>query len=519
MFIANRLPTPVLQNISPFQKLLDRVPNYRILRTYGCLCFPLIPKATRSKLDTTSRPSCFIGYANEHKGYKCLDPISGKIVISRHVLFKEGTMPFHLRQSTDQTNTDSEELFRSLQIIPGIPENPQTSRPNNLVNPVVAQTTPEISNIPAPPTVSFGSGLVHESSSTKASLPVRNTVDSSTYPPTGTPKRLKRTTRPSIRLKDYVVDLPKEAHLSEVSDFRGSSDIQHIREPRTVREAVFDPLWVAAMEDEIEALARNDTWDLVRPSTNINVVGCRWVFRLKENSDGSIERRKARLVAKGFHQREGQDFDLTYSPVAKASTIRTILALSMTKGWPLHHLDVCNAFLNGKLTEVVYMRQPPAFANKQFPDQVCRLKKALYGLKQAPREWCRRLSTFLERIGFIISSAESSLFVRRFGLQFVYVLVYVDDFIITGSHPVEIKSFIRTVCNEFQCRHLGSLSYFLGLEARNANGNLLITQRKYSIGLLQKFGLLESKSVATPEAPGKHLSKQGGETFDDPQSF
>lgn len=165
------------------------------------------------------------------------------------------------------------------------------------------------------------------------------------------------------------------------------------------------------------------------------------------------------------------------------------------------------------------MSQPPAFINKEFPNHVCRLNRALYGLKQAPREWYRRLSTFLERIGFVNSQADFSLFIRRFGLQCVYGLVYVDDFIITGSHPAEIKSFKRTVCNEFQCLYLGSLSYFLGLEANIANGNLLITQRKYSMGLLQRFGLVESKPMATHEALGKHLSKDGGELFDDPQRY
>ena len=148
--------------------------------------------------------------------------------------------------------------------------------------------------------------------------------------------------------------------------------------------------WCSAMDEEFDALTRQGTWVLVPPSPTQNVVGCKWVFKLKHNSDGSINRYKARLVAKGFHQQYGIDFDETFSPVIKPPTVRIILSLAMQFNWPLRQLDVRNAFLHGFLKEEVYMVQPPGYVDSAFPNHVCRLKKSLYGLKQAPRAWFER---------------------------------------------------------------------------------------------------------------------------------
>lgn len=149
----------------------------------------------------------------------------------------------------------------------------------------------------------------------------------------------------------------------------------------------------------------------------------------------TVERYEAWLVAKGFHQREGQDFELTYSYAAKAFTIRTVLVIAVSRRWSLDHLDVCNAFLNGELTELVHMEKQPGYKDKQFPKHVCQLRKALYELKQAPWTWYHRLKLFLEVCGFQNSQTDSSLFVWNKDTRMIYVLVYVDDFIITGSHP------------------------------------------------------------------------------------
>jgi len=128
-------------------------------------------------------------------------------------------------------------------------------------------------------------------------------------------------------------------------------------------------------------LLRNQTWKLVPPSRHLNIIGCRWIFKIKRKADGSIERYKARLVAKGYHQQPGVDFHKTYSTVVKPATIRLVLFIAVCNNWTVRQLDVQNAFLHRNLTEVVYMDQPPGFKHPQFPDHLCKLKRSLYGLK------------------------------------------------------------------------------------------------------------------------------------------
>jgi len=134
-------------------------------------------------------------------------------------------------------------------------------------------------------------------------------------------------------------------------------------------------------------LVQNHTWDLVPRPPWANIVTGKWIFKNKLQSDCSLERYKACWVLRGFTQRPGVDFDETFSPVVKPATIRTVLSLALTRHWPIHQLDVKNAFLHGTLTETVYSQQPSGFEDPAHSDYVCRLKKSLYGLKQAPRAW------------------------------------------------------------------------------------------------------------------------------------
>ncbi|CAL9006756.1 unnamed protein product [Prunus brigantina] len=188
------------------------------------------------------------------------------------------------------------------------------------------------------------------------------------------------------------------------------SIVEHT-EPTYFSQATKHTEWRDAMTEEINALLKNHTWTLVPSSPSQNLVGCKWVFRIKCHFDGSIECYKARLVAKGFHQRPGIDYAKTFSHVVKPATICTVLSLAVSRGWSLCQLDVKNAFLHGFLQEDVYMAQPPGFIDPTRPSYVCKLHKALYGLKQAPRAWFHRISTFLLSVGFTLSQADTSLFI------------------------------------------------------------------------------------------------------------
>ncbi|GKB81625.1 ribonuclease H-like domain-containing protein [Tanacetum coccineum] len=171
------------------------------------------------------------------------------------------------------------------------------------------------------------------------------------------------------------------------------------------------------MLDEYNALITNETWVLVPRPANVNVVRSMWLFKHKFNADGSLSRYKARLVANGHSQHQGIGCDETFSPVVKPNTIRIVLSLVVSREWPIHQLDVKNAFFHGHLTKTVYMHQPPGLVDSVHPDYVCHLQRSLYGLKQAPRAWFQRFASFVTRIGFQHSKTVTSLFVFHRGLD------------------------------------------------------------------------------------------------------
>ena len=159
----------------------------------------------------------------------------------------------------------------------------------------------------------------------------------------------------------------------------------------------------------------------------------KWIFKHKLKADGSLERYKARWVLRGFTQRPGVDFDETFSHVVKPATVRTILSLALSRRWPIHQLDVKNAFLHGTLSEAVYCAQSVGFEDTAHPDYVCRLNRSLYGLKQAPRVWYSRFAAYLLSLGFVEAKSDTSLFVYRRGTDTIYLLLYVDDIVLTAS--------------------------------------------------------------------------------------
>ena len=175
--------------------------------------------------------------------------------------------------------------------------------------------------------------------------------------------------------------------------------------PTSVTAALRDEQWRLAMQEEFDALQANNTWELVPRPPRANVISGKWVFRHKLRQDGTLDRYMARWVVRGFHQRQGIDYDQTFSPVVKPATIRVVLHLAAARNWIVHQLDVKNAFLHGELQKLVYAEQPRGFVDATRPEYVCRLVKSLYGLKKAPRAWFQRFHDYVQSIGFTATSS------------------------------------------------------------------------------------------------------------------
>ena len=210
--------------------------------------------------------------------------------------------------------------------------------------------------------------------------------------------------------------------------------------PNRVEAALRDPGWKAAMDKEMMALIRNNTWEILSLPKGKKAIGCWWVFTPKFRSDRVLDRLKARLVAKGYTQTEGIDYGETFAPVAKFNTVRVLVAVAAKCSWEILQFDVKNAFLHGELEEEVYMQLPPGYQLTDKPNQVCRLKKALYGLKQSPRAWFGRFTKAMIDLKYHQARGDHALFIK-FGTTgaVTLLLVYVDDKLITGEDAEEIQ--------------------------------------------------------------------------------
>ncbi|GLI60767.1 hypothetical protein VaNZ11_002999 [Volvox africanus] len=234
--------------------------------------------------------------------------------------------------------------------------------------------------------------------------------------PDPTPPRPVRQRKPPDWQKDYVM----------------LAIGPEIEEPRSLKEAqssVDWPQWKAAMDEEMASLHENRTWELEEVPMGARKIGLKWVFKIKRDADGNVERYKARLVAKGFTQKEGVDFGEVFTPVWKYASFRALLAVTADRDLELHQLDIKTAFLHGELVEEVYTEQPPSY-QLGGPNVVCKLRWALYGLHQAPRAWYVRLRKELESMGFKPSLADPGLFVKTENGEPVYILVYMDNLLV-----------------------------------------------------------------------------------------
>ncbi|GJV89481.1 ribonuclease H-like domain-containing protein [Tanacetum coccineum] len=207
---------------------------------------------------------------------------------------------------------------------------------------------------------------------------------------------------------------------------------------------------------------------------------------------------KARLVANGRSQQFSVDCDDTFSLVTKSATIPTVLSLALSRNWHIHQLDVKNAFLNGDLSKTVYMYQPPGFVDARFPHHVCRLQRSLYGLKQAPRAWFQRFAGYANMVGFSLSSCDSSLFIYQHGSEVAYLLMYVDDIVLTTSFTNLLQRIIFSLHKEFDMKDLGVLNYFLGISVTRDSTGMFMSQTKYVLELLDRAHMANCNLTRMP---------------------
>ena len=518
-FLINRMPSSSIENKIPHSILFPKEPLFHIdPRIFGCTCFVHDMSPGLDKLSARAIKCVFLGYSRLQKGYRCYSPVHNRYYISADVTFFEEKLYF--LPSTVESKTlqevfpipylgPSPPLQESRSIIDSsdIPENLPPEQPQRPL--ITYQRRPQIPN-----TELEGTIRPAESCPTPADNPATDLPEENLAWPIALRKGIRSTRNPHP-IYNFL-----SYHRLSPSFYSFVSSLSSVSIPKNLCEALDHPGWRQAMIDEMQALEHNGTWELVPLPPGKKPVGCRWVYTVKVAANGQIDRLKARLVAKGYTQIYGLDYGDTFSPVAKIASVRLFLAIAAINHWPLYQLDIKNAFLHGELEEEIYMEQPPGFVAQGESGLVCKLQRSLYGLKQSPRAWFGKFSSVVQAFGMKRSEADHSVFYCHTSPgRCVYLVVYVDDIVITGNDPKKISQLKEHLFSHFQTKDLGKLKYFLGIEVAQSENGIIISQRKYALDILKETSMLDCKPADSPMDPNLKLLPNQGETYSNPERY
>ncbi|KAJ9567606.1 hypothetical protein OSB04_003572 [Centaurea solstitialis] len=444
--ILNRAPTKSVEK-TPYELWKGKKPNISFLKIWGCEVY--VKRPTSEKLKPKSDKCFFVGYPKTTVGYYFYNPEENKVFVARNGKFLEEKF-----LSLENTRKDVD-----LQIVDE--EN---------TTPVVE---PEIQH---------------------------NNVEPQSEP-------IEEVRTQDLRRSSRVRQEP-DRYLG----FLVSQDSGDLNEPTSYGEAVSgseSEQWQEAMKAEMQSMYDNQVWELTDLPQHCKAVGRKWVFKKKTDMDGNVHTFKARLVAKGFTQTHGIDYDETFSPVAMLKSIRILMAISAYFNYEIWQMDVKTAFLNGKLTEDVYMEQPEGFEDPKNPNKVCKLLKSIYGLKQASRSWNLHFDERIKEFGFAKSEFEPCVYTKFSGSIVTFLVLYVDDILLIGNNVPTLQSVKEWLSKCFQMKDLGEAAYILGIKIyRNRSKRLIgLSQSTYIDKVLKRFRMDESKKGFIPMQHGIVLSK------------
>lgn len=463
VYVLNRTGKSTVDGQSPYELWHGKKSRLDNFHVFGTDVFVHIPAEKRNKLDAKSAKCVFVGYDENVKGFRVYNPDSGKIQVARDVVFLlEDHVVHKFEEKGNSAENDESEEVRD----EGMSDDPNDT--------LLTEDGDEINN----------SLMTDDETPTKKNgswcgVDQRNVINN----------RLRGgSTQNSSAFAEHMA-------MIAMSD-----------EPATYEEAIRGnnrAHWVNAMANEYDSLMKNRTWILVESPCDQKVIDNRWVYKIKQNTDGSIERYKARLVVRGFSQQHGIDYLETFSPVVKFTSIRTILALAAARKMKLKQFDVKTAFLYGDLQESVFMKQPVGYDNGS--GRVCKLLKSLYGLKQSSRCWNKRFTDFITKFDFKPCSADPCVFVREKFKKMTVLAIYIDDGLIASDDENDIAAVISFLCKEFEMKSF-NVECFLGLQiAYRPDGSIHIHQEAYAEKVLKRFNMMECNPVKTPTDASQNL--------------
>ncbi|KAJ9544616.1 hypothetical protein OSB04_024323 [Centaurea solstitialis] len=482
-YVQNRVHVVKSKGKTPYELFKNKKPFIGFFVPFGCPCSILNTKTHLGKFDSKSDDGFFVGYSIQSKAVRVFNTVSRTIEESDNVKFNEHTPNVHGTGPDWLFDIDS--LTNSLNMSNAVDTGPiikekETDTPFNQEGDKETEETPQLeSNVEnetgdtseitqpdpsesGPDDSNLGELLSEEPlhlTRTQKNHPASQVIGDVTSP---------MITRKQSREAGYV-----NTHSGMLSCFLSQN------EPKKVLDAMKDPSWIEAMQEELLQFVLQHVWDLVDLPKGHRVIGTKWIFRNKTDERGIVIKNKARLVAQGYTQEEGIDYD---------------------------DMDVKSAFLYGTIDEEVYVCQPPGFEDPKYPDRVCKLRKALYGLHQAPRAWYDTLSSYLLENKFERGVIDKTLFIKRTKTDMLLVQIYVDDIIFGSTKEDMCKEFEELMHKKFKMSSMGELTFFLGLQVKQKRDGIFINQSKYVATMLQKFGMNDAKPASTPMETHKHLT-------------
>lgn len=512
VYTTNRLLSSKNKSKTRFELFTKEKPDVSNLRKFGQQAIVRIPDHNRpSKWSPKGDKYRFVGYTDRRNTYRLLNEGNNQIIISCDVRFlneattgheethkpEEATINILENEDEMETHDESPSLLSNLMSSFSQREEPeQTRETEREAQPPPTEEEKSDDETDENSSHESGPALVEDLSEEESAEPTRDTN--------------KRVTRSALRnLKDFVRD---NTNLYTPDWFWNNEEQEGARpgaalftldnEPRTLKDAEESdewPKWKRAMDEELDALAKNTTWTLVSRPPNIRPIKNKWVYKVKLDPQGNVERYKARLVAKGYSQIPNVDYKETFAPVASMTTIRLILAIANRLDMETVQFDVKTAFLYGDLDETIYMEYPDGYPNPN--NKVCKLNKSLYGLKQAPRQWNLKFDSFLKRFKLNQSSIDKCLYYNE-SLSLI-LAIYVDDGLIASKDKPLMNALLKYLKENFELKVMECEAY-LGFQVKRnrEKRTLSLVQTHYIEKILERFNMKECKPASTPEEVG-----------------
>ncbi|SGY28176.1 BQ5605_C083g12990 [Microbotryum silenes-dioicae] len=541
----NLLPHAGIHGEVPDTRWYGMAPDVSSLRTFGCRAWHCLPSVKRTDLDPKAVPLIFVGLDDHAKAYRLFDPATRKILLSRNVVFRESEFP--ALQPAANTTTGATPLPVAAEVYPDQVDHSEPLLVASPRSPAPRAAPPAAPPGPAPVASDQGPSPASDQGSPTASD--QGSSDSAISTPCPSPRPVVPRPLPAppsparSESPDPIDLLPRSSDLASfclAPEFPDDLDdalhspppvaylasgaaallnnappdstelIAPARDPPHWRAAMATPQadeWRLAAQAEFDSLSRDFSAftpiDESLVPADAKILGSRFVFRTKRDQHGQVKSYKGRLVARGDSQRSGIDFDETFAPVAKFTSIRALLALAAAHGYHVHQADIDKAYLHGKLDKPLYIRVPDGI---YMPGKVLQLHRSLYGLRQAGRIWNDEIDSALSALGYAATESDHCVYVRTAGDERHYIALYVDDLLMISPSLPEIERTLQGLEQRYGVKRLGEAEYILGIQIRRSDdGSITLSQEQYLKDVLARFGMSDAHPVATPMQPDLRL--------------